>query len=278
MSFSKREWMFSILIISLIQAFVWYAAFVNAGNGSALNFISFAGTLVSIILAVLAIGYTYGESLSQKNQSDAVVNQIVTLNQAIGNIKEQTDDLNQIREISENLTAFGRLVENRFDATHKEVESISCAMQELTSVNSKQYAKSPSISLASNDKEILVQALCESRQPITEIGIMATLLIDGNQRNALLFDGIEKYLELADDRFENEDYEQSKGILSGSVFACLCMLEAIGLVTYNKKDGKSILKVDEVFKQRFIMAIKEQPMKSGKFYQAVREEMLKVLA
>lgn len=66
MEFSKREWVFSIVIVSLVQAFVWYSAFVNAGSGSALNFISFAGTLVSIILAVLAIGYTYGESISQK--------------------------------------------------------------------------------------------------------------------------------------------------------------------------------------------------------------------
>ncbi|EGR3219649.1 hypothetical protein WOB98_08950 [Vibrio parahaemolyticus] len=273
MSFSKREWLFSILIISLVQAFVWYAAFVNAGNGSALNFISFAGTLISIILAVLAIGYTYGESLSQKNQSDTVVNQIATLNQAIGNIKDQTEELNQIHEISESLTAFGKQVENRFDATHKEVESISCAMQELTSFRDKHYAQSIPVHLESKDRQLLSHALCETRQPISEIGIMATLLIDGRNREALLRDGIGKYLDLADDRFENEDHEQSKSVLGGSAFACFCLLEAVGLVTYND----SLLKVDEYFKREFIKIVKEQPMDSGKFYHAVREEMLKEL-
>ncbi|WP_305372161.1 hypothetical protein [Photobacterium leiognathi] len=150
MNFSKREWIFLILLLSLIQGFVWYAAFVNASNGSALNFISFAGTLISIILAILAIGYTYGESITQKNQSDTVVNQIEKLNTAIDTINKQTSNFNQIKEISDTLLKYTELVEHKMNNTHDEVSNIKNLLSDIVTVPNVKINKSNDVNTSSN--------------------------------------------------------------------------------------------------------------------------------
>ncbi len=271
MKFSKREWVFSIIIISLVQAFVWYAAFVNAGNGSALNFISFAGTLVSIILAVLAIGYTYGESLAQKNHSDTVVNQITSLNKAIGNVEAQTENLSQIKDISDNLSKFSIQMERKFEATHQQVESISCTMEQLAGASPHSPTQ---INFTIEQENKLVSALIDVRQPITEIAILSAILIDGQNRDSL-HEGIHRYLELANYKFEDKGYESSSDVLIGAAYSSLCILEAIGLVTHKSNNTSVAIHVDPYLKSEFVKAVKGDPMEAGEYYEFVRDEMLK---
>jgi len=104
--FTKREWVQLIITLSLFQAFFWYVVFENGQSGSALAYVSFAGTLVSIILAVLAIGYTYGESISSKNKSDGLAEQIDTLGGLIKNIELEASSLERIHDISTELSGF----------------------------------------------------------------------------------------------------------------------------------------------------------------------------
>ncbi|HHF2860074.1 TPA: hypothetical protein ACPJZ4_004723 [Vibrio diabolicus] len=105
-AFTKREWITLIILLGIIQAFFWYAVFENSQSASALAYVSFAGTLVSIILAVLAIGYTYGESISQKNKSDGLTDQIKTLGRLIENVEMEAKSLENIQDISNELTNF----------------------------------------------------------------------------------------------------------------------------------------------------------------------------
>lgn len=274
MKFSKREWVFSIIIVSLVQAFVWYSAFVNAGSGSALNFISFAGTLVSIILAVLAIGYTYGESISQKNQSDTVVNQISTLNQAISNIKEQTGHLEQVKDISENLAKFGKQMDSKFDQTHKQVESLNSAICQLNMGQSKSE-KSNNKDLTPEQAQQLTRSLIDDRQPINEIATLACILTDGLPYTSLLPSGIDRFLALAEDKFEDKDHSSSKDILVGAVFTTYSILCSLGLIKKVESEGQILVEVSPSLREEFVHAVQEKPGEAGEFYSAVREEMLK---
>ncbi|MBE3873300.1 hypothetical protein HJ107_23655 [Vibrio parahaemolyticus] len=275
MDFSKREWIFSIIIISIVQAFIWYSAFVNAGNGSALNFISFAGTLVSIILAVLAIGYTYGESISQKNQSDTVVNQITTLNQAIGNIRDQSENFNQVKDISENLALFSKQVESKFDHTSKQVESLSSAISKLTQSDVAPTPSPVDSILSEDDISLLVNNLIKTRQPISEIAMLSTLLIDGLPYSELYHEGIGRYITLANDQFEDDDHSSSADVLVGSAFGVHSILLGVGLVTNEISGDAVVVSVNPQLKEKLIDAIRNDPKESGEFYAAVRNEMLK---
>ncbi|HTB99573.1 MAG TPA: hypothetical protein VK705_02725 [Ferruginibacter sp.] len=121
---STREWIFIIIIISLSEACIAYIAFVNAKNGSALNYVSFAGTLISIILAILAIGYTYGESISEKNKSNALVNQIEILSGVVNNIELQSANLDNIGIINEELIKLSNKFNEETFETHKRIDSV----------------------------------------------------------------------------------------------------------------------------------------------------------
>jgi hypothetical protein len=71
-----REWLYIIFIVILLQFIVQASAWIYGGNSGALGYISFAGTIVSIILAILAIVYSYVQSISQQSSSEKISNQV----------------------------------------------------------------------------------------------------------------------------------------------------------------------------------------------------------
>lgn len=122
--FSKREWIHLIITLSIVQAAIWFVSFVYANNSSALGYISFAGTIISIILAVLAIGYTYGESQQQKNSSSTLGNQIESLIKIKDKLEIQAEALEDIKELKSNLTRFSENVDNYFRETNQHVTEV----------------------------------------------------------------------------------------------------------------------------------------------------------
>jgi len=123
--FSKREWIHLIITLSIIQGIIWYVSHIHSTNASALGYVSFAGTLISIILAVLAIGYTYGESQQQKNSSATLANQIDSLIDIKEKLEIQADALQGIRLLEENFQNFSKLVDSRFLETQQQVHLIN---------------------------------------------------------------------------------------------------------------------------------------------------------
>lgn len=133
--FTKREWIHLIITLSIIQAFIWWISFQFSDNGSALGYVSFAGTLISIILAVLAIGYTYGESQQQKNSSLTLVNQIEELVKIKDDLKIQADALESIQNLKNDITTFKEEVFNHFFETKNKIESNNGYIQSLINGN-----------------------------------------------------------------------------------------------------------------------------------------------
>jgi hypothetical protein len=109
--YSKREWITFLILLMIVEAFIFCAAFVYAPNGSALSYISFAATLISIILAVLAIGYTYGESIKDKGKSDALEEQIKELKLINEKIKIQANTLNKLEDIYSSIDSLKKKVD-----------------------------------------------------------------------------------------------------------------------------------------------------------------------
>lgn len=101
----QRDWVY-ILILSIVGQFViYFLAFVYNSSTSALGYISFAGTMVSIILAVIAIGYTYGESIRQKHNEDELIIQIRGLSEIKEKLGDQVDVLEQIADLKKDVNS-----------------------------------------------------------------------------------------------------------------------------------------------------------------------------
>lgn len=276
MKFCKREWILFIIIISLIQGFVWYSAFVHAGSGSALNFISFAGTLVSIILAVLAIGYTYGESITQKNHSDTVVNQISKLNDAIDTISSQTESFNQIKDISNTLTQYSEKVDSKFERTHQEVRSITGIIKGLAGTNTQPLEPTTNNEPDVAQQRVFIQQLLRVRIPVTEIAVLSIILSEGNAYAYV----ISRQIRITMDRVKEDldcgdKYADIEQILFGSVFVATNMLLAQGLVTFDKNKQ---LVVSGMLKNDFAESVKNDPIDTVAFHKAVRDDLLNSLA
>lgn len=165
----RRDWWFFIALISLGQACIWFLSYHYGTNNSALGYVSFAGTLISIILAVLAIGYTYGESHQQKNSSITLANQIESLVEIKNKLEIQADALTDIRTVKNHILDLSEKLESSF----KETNSNIAGFKELyIDQNSND-----SYGLEDIDREILLKNLIgEKPTKFTELIIVVTIL------------------------------------------------------------------------------------------------------
>ncbi|WP_417552051.1 hypothetical protein [Marinomonas fungiae] len=204
--FTTREWIFVFIIASLVQGAVWYISFVNAGNPSALTYVSFAGTLISIILAVLAIGYTYGESVSQKNKSDSVASQINSLNEVIKNVKIETESLNAISNISNDLKGLHDHFKGEMQRNHEKVSEIHDKLDSFKEDLNKSKVldveeKSPSLSL-----ETILNLILNEKNPTSYIAffmVYYSCLFEGDRNKDTEF-FISSLSDLEDDSFDSD--------------------------------------------------------------------------
>lgn len=85
---STREWCLVIAILSLIQFFVHWVSYQFGGSPNALGYVSFAGTLVSIMLGLIAIIYSFVQSISQSTSVVEIREQVERLIVAGNEISE----------------------------------------------------------------------------------------------------------------------------------------------------------------------------------------------
>ncbi len=91
-----------VFILMLLEAVVFYLAVIHGGSVSAMSYVSFAGTLISIILGVVAIFYTMVESLKQSNSSDKIANGAADIERNSNKISSEVNKLSEaIQEITE---------------------------------------------------------------------------------------------------------------------------------------------------------------------------------
>jgi hypothetical protein len=129
---SKREWVLLILIIVIGEYVFLDKVFKYGADSAVLNYMSFAGTLVSIILAVLAIVYTYYQNFSQQRDSGNIASQIDLLRSTVSEVRvskgEFAKELKRIDEIGDKLDQSISLISE--SKTH--VSSLSEHMEKLT--------------------------------------------------------------------------------------------------------------------------------------------------
>lgn len=282
-----------IILITIVQAFIWYVSFINAGNGSALNFVSFAGTLISIILAVLAIGYTYGESLNQKTKSDSLSIQIASLSEVTSNIKSHAEAISEVSNIKTELESVAQRIENGFLETKQNVSDVSSA---IDGVNRRfdeiNLTRSAPFTASGLDKTEASRALLAARTPLMEISLLIIsyfadvkkINITSAQCNDELTEIIQTLIKDGHKVFQSET--ETLKIFTGSVLSSLSILEGFGLLVRTPENSildfgddnadifdqeAKIATIDDSLRQELIATTITKPMKAGPFYAAIRD-------
>ena len=125
--FCRREWILILILVVVIQFIVQVATWLYSERGSALSYLSFAGTLVSIILALLAIIYSYF--------SNSTLQQLLgAMSTASANVSASSQQITSVtNELVANLSCMPELIKQvgtRVDATHSLLKEYS-AMKQL---------------------------------------------------------------------------------------------------------------------------------------------------
>ena len=120
----RTKWLLLIAVLMIVEGFVFYAAMENSNSTSALGYISFAGTVTSIILAVLAIIYGFVQSGLQEKKSEAISRQMERVRDVVNDLtKSKTDlgdEVDKLEHISNGI--------NELLSSHS---SISTSMEEI---------------------------------------------------------------------------------------------------------------------------------------------------
>ncbi|MDR0182024.1 hypothetical protein [Lysobacter arvi] len=96
-----------------------------AGNRDVLDYLSFAGTVIGIVLAVLAIVYSYFATITQKDDAESLRSQISSLGstvlQASNTSTQLGSELQRLKDISEQLKGMAEV----YDRIDKNVASLA---------------------------------------------------------------------------------------------------------------------------------------------------------
>ncbi len=96
--FSTREWWMFIILIVLIQWLIHFWSTEALSSSAMVNYVSFAGTLASTILAVLAIIYSFVQSASQQTTSETISREVHRLQSIVSSVNESTSKVNESLE------------------------------------------------------------------------------------------------------------------------------------------------------------------------------------
>ncbi len=91
--FSRREWLMLIVILLFAEAGALIASHSFMSNQDVINYISFASTIASLILAILAIVYGFYQSESQKRTGDGIERHLINVRDTTGEMRDVSADL-----------------------------------------------------------------------------------------------------------------------------------------------------------------------------------------
>ncbi len=120
------------------------------GDSQIVSHVSFAGTLVSIILAVLAIVYSYYQNFSQQRDSSSISTQIETLRTVVEDIRRSgtgvSVELNRLEDITKKLDhtiLLGEESRRVVHEMHEQVASIKQISEVQAAISSSGHSEAP---------------------------------------------------------------------------------------------------------------------------------------
>lgn len=90
---SRREWLMIIAILLMAEAWVLNISYAFVSDQDVINYISFASTIASLLLAIIAIIYGFYQSDGQKKSASAIEYQLESMRMVQGTINNAASDL-----------------------------------------------------------------------------------------------------------------------------------------------------------------------------------------
>lgn len=229
---TTREWIFIIIILLLIQFFIHWVSYQFGGSSNALGYVSFAGTLVSIMLGLIAIIYSFVQSISQSTNVIEIREQVERLMVAGGDISESGKVIHSAsREVSELVGELVSKVTENTNATKEAFSSFKALAEDFNFVTAKESSGIDNDWDQSDSKR--VRSVADSSRVL--ITVMVLCVRECVKRDYDIKQAREKLLpKLAIGLGLEIDF------LSGAFHAVLFALEMEGLIVLAEDEGEEI--------------------------------------
>lgn len=120
-----REWILLLLLCLVVEFLVIRSAYSLPSGTDIVRFVSFTASITSIILAVLAVVYSYYQNFAQRRDSQLVSDQIGRLREIISQVDVSTDTLEEeIQDAAETSAEIRRAVSELREESSQEFENI----------------------------------------------------------------------------------------------------------------------------------------------------------
>lgn len=238
--FSTREWCLVIAILSLVQFFIHWVSYQFGGSPNALGYISFAGTLVSIMLGLIAIIYSFVQSISQNTSVIEIRDQVERLIIAGNEIAESGRIIHSAsQEVNELVGDLASKVTENTSTTKEVFGSFNKLTSELN-MSSTRYGKEVG-QVRSGVAEELEKSIIYSDRIVARLMILC--VYESAKRDYSIDQVEEKIFEkLAKKLDVSADY------MSGTFNAVLFALEMEGYVTFPDDEIEGVkIEVTEEF-------------------------------
>lgn len=241
-AFKRREWIMLIILLGIIEFLIFYLSYLYDDNGNILNFISLAGTVVSILLALLAIIYSYYQNFIQQMSSSTISSQLTTLHDVSTNIKQNTNNLSTVIEKFEEL-------ETKMNDTFVNISELN-NKSDMINMKIDNMLFKPSITEEDSPKEDSpiserIEYLVNAANLVLYISFMWLYVNDGKE---ISFVDIVNDLNKLIDRVTESDYTY-KQAFCGACSAALISLDSFGLLKGSFK-AKSNFELNKDFKEK----------------------------
>lgn len=143
----KRDSWYRIIIFVIVLAFIFTNLFVD--DKDALNYFSFASTIASIILSVVAIMMTIFSDAKNENTKAQINKAVDELNRATILIKQHTDNLTARSD--EQKSTFEDILKNSQDILDR-TKNIEAGVKDFNRVYSENYDASNYVEIKSSQK------------------------------------------------------------------------------------------------------------------------------
>lgn len=241
----KTKWLLLIAILMIVEGFIFYVSMENSNSQSALGYVSFAGTITSIILAVLAIIYGFVQSGSQERKSEVVSEQM-------GRIKEVVDSLQKSKSLLGGDLIKLENIANKIEEVAENSHSTKRDVQKLNKSLEKLMIESNDASMDIDTEEGVdaQYAFLESRFARDLIYIIVKASdnnLYGRKDLKQIFGQYVKEVILEDDDSSVNLFAQ--GVSSGVWAALMGMFESANVVEFNKETEEYSLKDESLLKK-----------------------------
>lgn len=129
--FQKREWILLLVVLGIVQLLVHCIAWRFAGSTNALGYVSFAGTIISIILAVLAIIYGFVQTTEQTRSTSTIGAHITSLYRVVESFQKSAGMLTELLEQLSNMSAGINRTVTISEKSHEQITRIQSAVDEV---------------------------------------------------------------------------------------------------------------------------------------------------